>query len=220
MRHDAAAGGAVPTLSGRDILAATPGIDEVARVEPEDWGRFPGPHMTPERQWSLRARVAELLARDEVAGVVLDARHRHHGGDGVSVRALAPRREAGGVHRCHALGQRSRVGRTGEPARCRSRRRQCREPRLRCAGGHRRARVLRTRRDEGAHAHARRVREPRTRAGGRGGRRPRDLPARPRRSRGDPHAAGARDAGGPRDGVRRRRRAAARRVAARRARAV
>ena len=71
MRHDVAAGGAVPALSGRDILAATPGIDEVARVEPEDWGRFPGPHMTPERQWLLRARVAELLGRDDVAGVVI-----------------------------------------------------------------------------------------------------------------------------------------------------
>lgn len=71
MRHDAAAGGAVPTLSVRDILAATRGVEEVAELAPEDWGAFPGPHMTPERQWALRGRVAELLARPDVDGVVI-----------------------------------------------------------------------------------------------------------------------------------------------------
>ena len=71
MRHDAAAGGAVPKLSGEMILAATSGVRAVADIEPEDWGAFPGPHMTPERQWALRARVVELLARPEVQGIVL-----------------------------------------------------------------------------------------------------------------------------------------------------
>ena len=71
MRFDAGAGGAVPELSGEMILAATSGIRAVADIEPEDWGAFPGPHMTPERQWALRARVLELLARPEVRGVVL-----------------------------------------------------------------------------------------------------------------------------------------------------
>lgn len=71
MRHDPAAGGAVPSLSGRDILAATRGVGEVAELEPEDWGAFPGPHMTTERQWALRCRIAELVARPDVDGVVL-----------------------------------------------------------------------------------------------------------------------------------------------------
>jgi L-asparaginase len=71
MRHDPAAGGAVPALSGREILAATRGIEAVAQIAPEDWGAFPGPHMTPERQWALRGRIAELVARDDVEGVVL-----------------------------------------------------------------------------------------------------------------------------------------------------
>src|SRR5690606_29483045 len=68
MRHDAAAGGAVPTLSGRDILRATPGIEAVAELAPEEWGAFPGPHMTPDRQWALRGRRAELPARGDRAG--------------------------------------------------------------------------------------------------------------------------------------------------------
>lgn len=71
MRHDEAAGGAVPALSGQEILAATRGIEHVSPVEIEDWGRFPGPHMGVERQWALRTRIAEHLARPEVRGVVV-----------------------------------------------------------------------------------------------------------------------------------------------------
>ena len=71
MRRDALVGGAVPALSGRDILAATRGIEEVADFEIEEWGAYPGPHMTVERMWALRNRIAEQLARPEVDGVVV-----------------------------------------------------------------------------------------------------------------------------------------------------
>ncbi|MFN2398449.1 MAG: asparaginase [Gemmatimonadaceae bacterium] len=82
MRFDASAGGAVPALSGREILAAVRGIDDVASVEIEEWGAFPGPHMTVERMWSLRNRIAEHLARPEVEGVVVT-----HGTDSVEESA-------------------------------------------------------------------------------------------------------------------------------------
>lgn len=71
MRHDLALGGAVPALSGRDILAATPGLDAIAEVEVEEWGAFPGPHMSVERMWALRARICEHVARPDVAGIVI-----------------------------------------------------------------------------------------------------------------------------------------------------
>lgn len=71
MRVDAAQGGAVPALSGREIIEATRGIERVAPVELDDWGAFPGPHMTLERMWALRARIAEHLADERVAGVVV-----------------------------------------------------------------------------------------------------------------------------------------------------
>lgn len=71
MRHDDAVGGAVPTLSGRDILAATRGAEEVADLAPEEWSANPGPHMTIERQWALRNRVRALLERSDVQGVVI-----------------------------------------------------------------------------------------------------------------------------------------------------
>jgi L-asparaginase len=71
MRHDPTAGGAVPTLRGKDILALAPGIDEIAQLEIDDWGAYPGPHMTIERMWALRERIAEHLARPEVEGIVV-----------------------------------------------------------------------------------------------------------------------------------------------------
>lgn len=71
MKHDAALGGAVPALSGDEIVQATRGLADVAALEVEQWGRFPGPHMTVPRMWALRNRIAEHLARPEVDGVVV-----------------------------------------------------------------------------------------------------------------------------------------------------
>jgi L-asparaginase len=71
MRHDPSAGGAVPSLSAREILAATRGVEAIAEVAVEEWGAFPGPHMTVERMWALRSRIASLLARQDVRGVVV-----------------------------------------------------------------------------------------------------------------------------------------------------
>jgi L-asparaginase len=71
MRHDSSLGGAIPALSGRDLLAATRGIEAVADLELEEWGAYPGPHMTLERMWMLRNRIGEHLERPEVDGVVI-----------------------------------------------------------------------------------------------------------------------------------------------------
>ncbi len=71
MRLDAHEGGAVPSLSADEILGAARGVEEIAEVRPEQWGRHPGPHMTVERQWALRARLLAVLAEPGVAGVVV-----------------------------------------------------------------------------------------------------------------------------------------------------
>ena len=64
-------GGVRPGLTSAEILAATKGIRALTGIETEEWGEFPGPHMTVERMWALRNRIAEHLARPEVAGVVI-----------------------------------------------------------------------------------------------------------------------------------------------------
>ena len=69
MRNDTS--GAVPSLNATEILDATRGIEAVTGVETEEWGSFPGPHMTVDRMWALRNRIREHLARPEVTGVVV-----------------------------------------------------------------------------------------------------------------------------------------------------
>jgi L-asparaginase len=83
MKHDERFGGAVPTLTGEEIVRLTPGIERVAPIEVDDWGRVPGPHMTVERMWSVRNRIAHHLARPEVEGVVVT-----HGTDALEESAF------------------------------------------------------------------------------------------------------------------------------------
>jgi L-asparaginase len=71
MRHDPAARGAVPALAGRDILQLVPQLSEIAELEVDDFGSFPGPHMTPERMLALRHCIAQHVMRDDVEGVVI-----------------------------------------------------------------------------------------------------------------------------------------------------
>ena len=71
MRHDPAFGGAVPALAGRDILALVPQLSEIADLEVDEFGAFPGPHMTTDRMWSLRNRIAHHLDRPAVQGIVV-----------------------------------------------------------------------------------------------------------------------------------------------------
>ena len=63
--------GAQPSLTPAEILEATKGVRAITGIETEEWGQFPGPHMTVERMWELRNRIAEHLARPEVTGVVI-----------------------------------------------------------------------------------------------------------------------------------------------------
>jgi L-asparaginase len=70
MRRDAEQGGAVPRLSGEEILATVPGIHQVARIIVAEFGRYPGPHMTIERMWALRAAIIDA-ERGGAAGIVV-----------------------------------------------------------------------------------------------------------------------------------------------------
>lgn len=71
MRKEPASAGVVPSLSASEILDATKGINAITGVETEEWGSFPGPHMTIERMWALRNRILEHLERPQVTGVVV-----------------------------------------------------------------------------------------------------------------------------------------------------
>jgi L-asparaginase len=71
MRVDPAAGGAVPSLSGRELLEMVPGAAEIAALEAIEFDRIAGWRVTPEWIWRLAEAVREPLADPEVAGVVV-----------------------------------------------------------------------------------------------------------------------------------------------------
>jgi L-asparaginase len=71
MKIDPETGAAVPALSGEEIVSRVHGLKREARLSLEDYARLPGPHVTPDWMWRLRGRVAELLASQEIDGVVL-----------------------------------------------------------------------------------------------------------------------------------------------------
>lgn len=71
MRIDPATGGAVPALSGREILAQVPGLDATAEFEVIDFARLPGPHWTPKGMMELAATVRAKLSSSAITGAVI-----------------------------------------------------------------------------------------------------------------------------------------------------
>ncbi|MBI1764639.1 MAG: asparaginase [Acidobacteria bacterium] len=71
MRIDPQTGGAVPALSGEEILAAVPGIHDLADFDLTNFGRLPGPHVTPALMLELACEVRAKLADDAIDGVVI-----------------------------------------------------------------------------------------------------------------------------------------------------
>jgi L-asparaginase len=71
MGFDPVAGGPVPMLSGAEIIARVPGLEDCAIVEAIDFARLPGPHMTPSRMMQLAQLVKTRLGDESVDGVVV-----------------------------------------------------------------------------------------------------------------------------------------------------
>ena len=71
MRVDPQTGGAIPALSGEEIIAQVPGLSEIADFEIINFARLPGPHMTPPKMLELARDVAARLADERIAGAVV-----------------------------------------------------------------------------------------------------------------------------------------------------
>ncbi|HKF54195.1 MAG TPA: asparaginase [Blastocatellia bacterium] len=71
MKYDPHIGAAVPILSGEEIVASVPELSSIADYEIIDFGRYPGPHMTPQRMMELSDLVRQELARTDIDGVAI-----------------------------------------------------------------------------------------------------------------------------------------------------
>jgi L-asparaginase len=72
MKVDPKTGGAVPALSGEDLVAAVPGLEGAARVEVEEFMRLPGTDMGV-RTWTPLVRRLRAIFDDnpDLAGIVV-----------------------------------------------------------------------------------------------------------------------------------------------------
>ena len=80
---DSERGVPVPTLTGEEILQRTPGLDEVTNVVIDNFGRYPGPHMHPERMLALAARIRAATDDGAIDGVIVT-----HGTDAIEETAF------------------------------------------------------------------------------------------------------------------------------------
>jgi L-asparaginase len=82
MRNDPVRGGAVPALSGEDLLARAPAVADVAAIEVQNLCNIPSDYMDPPRWIALSQAVSVALARPGVAGAVVS-----HGTDTIEETA-------------------------------------------------------------------------------------------------------------------------------------
>ena len=71
MTIDPDLGAAIPSLTGEEILALATNINKVATIESHNFDEIPSPHMTFEKLMELKQYVNDLLAREDVCGVVV-----------------------------------------------------------------------------------------------------------------------------------------------------
>ncbi|KXG74222.1 asparaginase [Thermotalea metallivorans] len=71
MKIDPRIAAAIPALSSEEIMSMVTNIDKIADIEIINFDRIPGPHMTPERMMDLSKTVKNLVAREDITGVVI-----------------------------------------------------------------------------------------------------------------------------------------------------
>jgi L-asparaginase len=71
MRVDPQTGGAIPALSGEEIIARVPGLSDIADFEVVNFSLFAGPHMTPPKMLELAQTVKAKLRDQSLAGAVV-----------------------------------------------------------------------------------------------------------------------------------------------------
>jgi L-asparaginase len=71
MMIDEKTGGAVPKYSGNELLAMIPEAKLLAEIECFDFGKYPGPHVTPELMLDLSKKINTKLKADKYDGVIV-----------------------------------------------------------------------------------------------------------------------------------------------------
>lgn len=71
MKIDDETGGAVPHFSGNELIQMIPDATQLAEIESFDFGKYPGPHVTPELMLQLSKKIKEILSTGKYDGVIV-----------------------------------------------------------------------------------------------------------------------------------------------------
>jgi L-asparaginase len=71
MRYDARLGGAVPAVSGDELLQLVPSLDAVAELELIEFSNLPSCHLTPAIMFDLCRLIQRTIQRPDLQGVVV-----------------------------------------------------------------------------------------------------------------------------------------------------
>ncbi len=71
MKIDEETGGAVPRYSGEELMEKIPDAMRLADITCYDFGKYPGPHMTPELMLKLSGRIKNLINEGQYSGVIV-----------------------------------------------------------------------------------------------------------------------------------------------------
>jgi len=71
MMIDESTGGAVPYYSGSELLEKIPEARELADIECYDFGKYPGPHMTPELMLQLSKKIKGFINNGKYRGIIV-----------------------------------------------------------------------------------------------------------------------------------------------------
>jgi len=71
MMIDPDTGGAIPKYSGSELVSKIPEAQKLVNITCYDFGKYPGPHMTPELMFKLSGDIKNKLSKKEFDGVVV-----------------------------------------------------------------------------------------------------------------------------------------------------
>jgi L-asparaginase len=71
MMIDESTGGAVPRFSGAELLDMIPDVKILAEIDYYDFGKYPGPHITPILMLDLSRKIKEFLSKNIYDGIVI-----------------------------------------------------------------------------------------------------------------------------------------------------
>ena len=64
-------GGAVPRYSGKELLKKIPQVQKLAKVSFYDFGKYPGPHVTPDIMMNLSKQLKKKISEKQYDGIVV-----------------------------------------------------------------------------------------------------------------------------------------------------